>query len=155
MNTWVSDAIGLLRQHWNVLATLVVTVFVAATGWIVAHRFTAARDFQNKKREIRIQYLIQAYRQLALSSQRPPAPKWFRDMEAAVADIQLFERPSQIEKVSVFLEEFSRQGKASMDALLTDLRDDLRQELQLDPVDGRVRWFRPEGGVDVPPGSPR
>ncbi len=120
-------------------------------------RLNAERDLLNKKREIHVQYLVGVYRQLALSANRPPDPKYFRDMEAAVADIQLLGTASQIGKIDTFCEEFSRQGWASIDSLLVDLRKDLREELQLEPLPDpparRIQWFRPEGGAQ--PLAPR
>jgi hypothetical protein len=138
-----------LNWNWPLLLPLLITTAVAIAGWYVADGLTAARDRSNKQREIRVQYLIEAYRRLALASQRPPQSSYFRDMEAAVADIQLFGSPSQVREVTAFLDEFQKNGKASLDPLLLDLRNDLRVELQLSVQDGPVRWFRPEGGQET------
>ena len=127
-----------------------VAVIVAIAGWFVGSWLNAARDRANKQREIRLGYQIETYRRLALAAQRKPEPgsKYFRDMEAAVADIQLFGTESQIRAVNAFLQEWKANNKGSFNDLLRDLRNDLRKELELSPVPGDVQWFRPEGGVE-------
>jgi hypothetical protein len=123
-------------------------VVVAVGSWFVGSYYNAARDRASKQREIRLQYQIETYRRLALAAQRKPEPKYFRDMESAAADIQLFGTESQIQKLNTFLDEWSARNKGSLDNLLIDLRNDLRKELDLPAVPGGVRWFRPEGGVE-------
>jgi hypothetical protein len=66
-------------------------------------------------------------------------------MESAIADIQLFGTPSQISMVHQFSKEFAENGKASLDPILKDLRNELRNELNLSRIEENVRWFRPEG----------
>jgi hypothetical protein len=64
-------------------------------------------------------------------------------MESAVADIQLFGTPRQVELVQELLTTFADRGDVSMDSLLQDLRRDLRSELNLDPVPEKtlhLRW---------------
>ncbi len=138
-------------MNWDLLLPLLITTIVAITGWCVVHFFSAKRDQENKKREIRVQYLIEAFRLLANASQRKPEPnsQYFCDMESAVADIQLLGTESQVENLNIFLKEFASEGKGSLDNLLSDLRDDLRHELKLLEIEEKVRWFRPEGGVET------
>ncbi|WP_323597091.1 hypothetical protein [Aliarcobacter butzleri] len=40
---------------------IVLSVIIAVIGWIIAHYFTSKRDVSNKKREIRLNYLIEVY----------------------------------------------------------------------------------------------
>ena len=127
-----------------------IAVVVAMVGWFVGSWLNAGRDRANKQREIRLQYQIETYRRLALAVQRKPEPgsKYFRDMETALADIQLFGTESQIRGVDAFLQEFRAKNKGSFNDLLRDLRNNLRKELELAPVPGDVQWFRPEGGAE-------
>jgi hypothetical protein len=138
------------NSFWQGFLGLVplLSVAVAVISWFVGSYFNAARDRANKQREIRLQYQIETYRHLALAAQRKPEPKYFRDMESAAADIQLFGAESQIQKLNAFLGEWSAKNKGSFDDLLVDLRNDLRRELDLPAVPGGVQWFRPEGGVE-------
>ena len=127
----------------------VVTVLVALGGWFVVHRLTAWRDRVNHKRKIRTEFLIKAFQNLANAANRPPSSSYFRDMEAAVADIQLFGSKSQIQLVESFTKEFSEKNFASLNPLLNSLREDLRKELGYEPVEANVRWFRPESSPTV------
>jgi hypothetical protein len=138
-----------MKNSWETLLKLMplVAVVVAVFGWFIGSGLNASRDQTNKRREIRLQYQIETYRRLALASQRKPEPgsKYFRDLEAAVADVQLFGTESQIREVGKFLDEWKAQSRGETDELLVDLRNDLRKELGQPPVPGNVRWFRPEG----------
>lgn len=138
-------------MNWELFCPLLITTLVVIIGWYIVHFFTAKRDQENKKREIRVRYLIEAFQLLANASQRKPEPnsQYFHDMESAVADIQLLGTESQVENLNVFLNEFASEGIGSLDGLLSDLRDDLRYELKLTEIVEKVRWFRPEGGVET------
>nr|VFK01759.1 MAG: hypothetical protein BECKH772A_GA0070896_102397 [Candidatus Kentron sp. H]VFK01855.1 MAG: hypothetical protein BECKH772B_GA0070898_102497 [Candidatus Kentron sp. H]VFK05166.1 MAG: hypothetical protein BECKH772C_GA0070978_102432 [Candidatus Kentron sp. H] len=60
-------------MDWKLLS-LLGTVIVAFSGWFVVHVLNASRDRRNKRREIRVKYLIEAYRNLESAAQRPLAP---------------------------------------------------------------------------------
>ena len=126
-----------------------VTVGVALSGWFTVHRLTAWRDRVNHKRKMQTDFLVKAFQGLSNAANRPPTPgaPHFRDMESAVADIQLFGSKSQIELVERFTREFEETKQASLDPLLSSLRKDLRKELGYEPINTNVRWFRPEGGA--------
>ena len=131
----------------NISISHIITVLVALTGWFIVHRLTAWRDRVNHRRQLKTKYLISSYRRLANSANRPPAKDspYFRDMESAIADIQLFGTKNDIELVCSFLNEFAEKGHASLDPLLLTLRNSLRSELGYEGVSENVRWFRPEG----------
>lgn len=130
-----------------------VTALVALAGWFVVHRLSAWRDRVDHNRRIRTEFLIEAFQNLANSANRPPTPssQYFRDMESAVADIQLFGSKSQIQMVDSFTKEFEEEKAASLNPLLSSLRSELRKELGYEQIEVNVRWFRPEGGPDVSP----
>lgn len=126
-----------------------VTVGVALGGWFAVHRLTAWRDRINHKRKMQTDFLVKAFQGLSNAANRPPTPggQHFRDMESAVADIQLFGSKAQIELVEKFTREFEETKQASLDPLLNSLRKDLRKELGYEQINSNVRWFRPEGGT--------
>ena len=66
-------------------------------------------------------------------------------LESAIADIQLFGTPHQVELVQSLLTEFAEKKTVSMDALLQDLRRDLRAELSLSSVPAKVLHLRFQG----------
>jgi predicted nucleotidyltransferase len=134
-----------------------VTVGVALGGWFAVHRLTAWRDRVNHNRKMRTDFLVKAFQGLANAANRPPTPgaQHFRDMESAVADIQLLGSKAQVELVEKFTEEFEATKQASLDPLLNSLRKDLRKELGYEQLAPNVKWFRPEGGATAAqPGAP-
>jgi len=122
-------------MDWKLFAQLFVTFIVAALGWWAAHALSARRDLANKRRKLRVSYLFEAYRRLE-GAANPSDPKSKRtQLESAVADIQLLGSPSQVKMASEFAKAISGSGQAHLDSLLADLRQSLRSELELEPVD--------------------
>jgi hypothetical protein len=119
--------------NWSLLGPLLVTATVAVGGWFIGHALSARRDKNNKKREQRIVYLIEAYRRLATCAHRGNSLD-VATLETAVTDIQLFGSKRQVALVQSFVSSFAKSGGASMDELLEDLRSDLRAELKLEKV---------------------
>jgi len=124
-----------LTQIIEITAPLVIATCVAVVGWIVAHRFAASRDRTNKQRELRVQYLIEAFRCLAGASGRPMLPEIAHSIESAVTDVQLFGTDTQIELVQKWARGMSAEESPCMDDLLVSLRNDLRSELNLSRVE--------------------
>jgi hypothetical protein len=96
------------------LASMVIAaiaLLLGPLGWYIAYRTTVRRDQLAKKRDLRIQYLIDAYRRLESAANRTNAQT--QELESAVADIQLFGSAEQITLVR------------------KSLRADLRKELDL------------------------
>jgi len=127
---------------WSTAASLLVGALVAFGGWIATHRFTSTRDRTNKRRELRVSYLIDAYRQLEWASNRPFSPATAAKFETALADIQLFGTPKQVRLAQEFAVGFARNLTNSLDELLEDLRRDLRQELELEAVPPTIKYLR-------------
>ena len=121
---------------------LLVTTVVAVVGWYAAHRLSAARDRANKRRELRVQYLIEAYRRLENVSNRPISNATAPDFEKAIADIQLFGTPQQVALAKEFAVGFAQAGTHTLDPLMNDLRDSLRAELDLEPVSVGITYLR-------------
>jgi len=126
----------------QLLAPLLITTFVAISGWWVVHRLSAKRDQENKRRELRVQYLIEAYRRLEYASNRPLSEQVAPDFEKAVADIQLFGTPRQVELAQAFTHRFAEAGTCTLDPLMNELRNDLRKELRLESVRQDITYLR-------------
>jgi hypothetical protein len=88
-------------MNWELLVPLLITTVVAVVGWFSGHSLSASRDRANKHRDIRLEYLIEAYRRLENAGGRdlPSSPEQSRDLESAIADIQLFGSLAQITKL--------------------------------------------------------
>ncbi|MDH2916216.1 MAG: hypothetical protein PXX77_04985 [Gallionella sp.] len=132
---------------------LLVPAIVAVLGWFAAHQFNAHRDRANKQRDLRIQFLLEAYRRLEAAANRPEAGKEEQDkFESALADIQLLGTKSQIEELMDFIEAWqsSKSGGASISPLLELLRSHLRNELKLEKNIPPVKLFRFENRFPEP-----
>ncbi|MFL6210515.1 MAG: hypothetical protein ACJ74W_16785 [Pyrinomonadaceae bacterium] len=131
-------------MNWQLLLPLIITVIVAILGWFIAHVLTRNRDRANKLRDIRLQYLIEAYRRLGDAAMRhlPSEPEYAQRLESALADIQLFGSITQVEKLKKMFEDYAANEEGSLDEVINDLRDELRKELDLLPISGNVQWLR-------------
>ena len=122
---------------WSLLVPLVVTSAFSIVGYYVAHRLSAARDRANKRRELRTQYLIDAFCALVdlhaynKVSERPAEVA--RAAERALSVIQLFGSERQIQ--------LYEKNRLNHD-LINDFKNELRQILKLKPSDKPVIWHR-------------
>jgi lipopolysaccharide biosynthesis regulator YciM len=124
-------------MDFKVLFPLLVTTIVALIGWVIAHRFNARRDLQNKRREIKVKYLIESYRGLEDGASRGKIAGTDRGtkFESAIAVIQLFGDQSQAEMAKNLAQKISsRDPEASTEPLALSLRDSLRVELELGKI---------------------
>jgi len=141
--------------------TEVIAAFIGAIAAIAVY-YLSARDLKRqdreaKKRELRLQFLIEAYRQIETSSNRPPneIPEAFKRIECAISDIQLFGTSKQVALAHDVVAKIAARDGLSFDALLDELRRDLRTELDLEPLpEGRkiLRFIKTDSG---PLSSPR
>jgi hypothetical protein len=131
-------------MDWKLLGPLLVTSAVTIIGWFTAHELAAWRDRINKRRQHRIEYLVEAFRHLAKAMHHPRLYEVAEEVRSAVTDIQLFGNNDQISRVQRFVKEMSAKQEASLDELLDELRNDLRKELKLPRVDGLIWWLRIE-----------
>lgn len=129
---------------WFPLVGPCLAAFVAIVGWGVAHRLGVNKDINAKQRDMRIQFLLEAYRRLESSANRPEAGKEQQDQfESALADIQLLGTKDQIEGLMRFLGEWNTSSDgASINPLLELLRGHLRRELNLETDVADIRIFR-------------
>lgn len=126
----------------NLLSVFVSAVVIGA-GWVVVHALNMRRDTLAKRRDLRVQYLIEAYRKLENNAGRINAlPEVRRAFESAVADIQLLGTRSQIDALLEFLQQFKDNPNGNIDPVLKLLRDDLRKELNLEKNVQPVHQFR-------------
>lgn len=130
-------------MNWSLLAPLLVTTALAIAGWLAVHRLSASRDRANKRRDLQVHYLIEAYRKLESAGNREGSiGNYAASFESAVADIQLFGSPEQVELARTFALDFAQHGTATLDPLLNCLRRDLRHELGLLQVEERITYLR-------------
>jgi hypothetical protein len=71
----------------DLLVPLLITTAVGIVGWYVAHGLAMRRDRAAKRRELRVQFLVDAYRRLESVSNRPFRAETGKVLESAIADI--------------------------------------------------------------------
>jgi hypothetical protein len=120
-----------------------ITVSAAIYGWFKVHRLNSERDRELKRREIITKHLIDAYRLLANDIvHRDPSPETDLKLEMFITDLQLFGSDYQIKLTKKLTDDVVKGGYFSVNELLVDLRNSLREELNLSPIEGRVTWLR-------------
>lgn len=120
-----------------------IAAFFVGLGWFVAHRFNMARDRANKRHDMIVQYLLEAYRRLEKAANREDkTEEQAVAFESAVADIRLLGSLGQITETVNCLKAHVSGGGDTIDNVLSLLRDDLRKELGLSRVNHRLMIFR-------------
>lgn len=120
---------------------LIIQFIITVIGWIVVYIFAIRQNTQIKKKEVTIEYLIQAWGKLEKASNRKDN-RYNTEIETAIADIQLFGTKRQIELAQQFAEEIARNKESSTLELLVLLREDLRKELKLERVPRKFKFLR-------------
>ena len=97
---WISSSrfqpTGALRVCDTETLKFLTTTVVLVVGWFVVHQFNVYRDHQNKRRDLRIQFLLDAYRRLESAAHRGEMTETQKqECESAVADIQCWEAKSK------------------------------------------------------------
>lgn len=118
---------------------LIIQCIITVIGWIVVYIFAIRQNTQIKKKEVTIEYLIQAWGKLEKASNRKDN-RYNTEIETAIADIQLFGTNRQIELAQQFAEEIARNKESSALDLLVLLREDLRKELKLERVPKKFKF---------------
>jgi hypothetical protein len=122
---------------------IIVTISLAVLGWLVAHYFTAKRDVSNKRRELKLQYLIGAYQVLTNEiSHRDPSPERSFKLENILSDIQLYGSEKQVNLANQLATDVAAGIGFKLKPLIESLRDDLRKELHLSKISSNIKWLR-------------
>lgn len=122
--------------------TIMIPSSLVILGWFIANGLTARRELLNKKREIRVGYMIEAYRRISSAANRweeSTSEARKRDVESAVQDIQLLGNAEQMAELKKVLD-----GGNDFTSTLEALRRELREELDLSPASGPLKIYRLE-----------
>ena len=130
-------------MNLELLVPLLITSILTIFGWYILNRLTKKRDQENKKRELRIEYLIDAWTKLEYASNRNINEIEFIEyIEKPLAAIQLFGTLNQINFAKKIAEEIANNGQTSLDSILESLRKDLRKELNLEKTNSEMKYIR-------------
>lgn len=111
---------------------------IAVGGWIV-NGVLARRA---ARRQLRLEFLLSAYRRLDDVTERTMTGVHERAMESALSDVLLLGTKRQIQLADEVCRGFASTRSAHTGDLLEALRQDLRAELQLERVPRREVWLR-------------
>ena len=124
---------------YQVLAATILAL-VAVVGWLVA----SAQQRESVQINMKIDYLLKAYRNLEQATYRKPTNELYRLIEDALADVYLLGTSGQIELVKAIYKRID--GKQidgiELEKLLENLRDSLRKELHLEKVGSERKTLR-------------
>lgn len=114
---------------------------VGVISWFVANKLAARRERENDRRDYRAKFLIDAWVTLADTANRDDSSR-LPTLEGAIAKIQLLGTAHQIELAQAFSVQMAQESSGSLDELLADLRQNLREELGFEPVSNAMVHFR-------------
>jgi hypothetical protein len=129
---------------------------LAFLGKVFGQALNGRRELDNRRRELRVQFLVDAWRNLQRAARRADGDEGRLDQ--ALADIQLFGTPSQAEKAATLARSINelRSDTTTLDDLLEVLRADLRDELRLGRANTRLVYLRgEEARIPIEPSAPR
>ena len=127
-------------MEWKIIIPSVVIIL----GWFIVHWNASNRDFNSKKREVRIEYLIEAYRSIASAANREERTTDTQKLkiESAIEDTQLLGNGRQLEALNDLIE----SGDCDFTKILEVLRAELRKELKLESVSNPLKFYRMSRG---------
>lgn len=118
-----------------------VASFAAATITVwLGFKYSLVQQKEAKRLEIRVNFLVQVFRDVEAVCARDPAALAERShaVERAIADIQLFGTPDLVNLAKEFAEAWEGGGGADLQRLGKELRDELRKELGLCPLSSKL-----------------
>lgn len=154
MKAWV------VALDWKLVFSILIPGALVVVGWFAGSWLTSRREFKARRRDARVKGLETAFMRLADSANRDPTPEVMQNLETFVSELQLYGTPQQVRLTRKMVEAYlSTQPSVSFDALLEDLRDSLRKELQLESLDGLdgikgIAWLRFQRPNAVAPPAP-
>ncbi len=126
-------------EFWKI----VVTIAIAALGWIIVHYFNTKRDRTLKRRELVTSHLINSYKVLTIDiTQRDANLERDLKLESVIAELQVFGSEEQIRLTKKLVDDIRNNKEFLMDELINSLRNDLRNELGLSLIQDNVWWLR-------------
>lgn len=138
-------------MNWALLFPLLVTTVIGVSGWFAVHWLSTTRDRANKKRDLRLSFLLEAYRRLEAGASRGSleATDFAVGFESAIADIQLLGTVEQVRLAKNLAIGIARRDpQVSAGPLLLSLRDELREHLGLQALGEEPLHFRLKVGAE-------
>lgn len=116
------------------LLVALVAGILTIVGWLYSSHAQSKQEVANKKREKVVEHLITSYQNLSNSVHRGNINsdlELTKAFENAFTNIQLMGSEKQIALARKASEDFANKGSVDLSPLLTSLREQLREELDL------------------------
>lgn len=127
-------------EFWKILVPSVIAIVVAV--W--SHQSAVKRQLAEYRRKQRTEYLISAFKALMLNSNNENLKEAVPALRDAAILIQFMGTQRQVEMLNDVIDKMSKRESASLDPLLSSLRDDIRNELKLGSIESRMFWIHPK-----------
>lgn len=129
----------------NINWSIIITCIIALIGWGISYYLINDQIRRAKQKELITNYLIEAYRNLEEGMGRDSNTiEQKRNMEKAIADIQLFGTTNQRKIAKELADKCNKTSYMDARDLLIVLRNDLRNELGLElaptNIDDIIHW---------------
>ena len=118
-----------MKLDGNTLVAI-VAVLAIVFGWTVVDSMNAERDLVNERREQRVSYLVDAYRDIARATNRRATGEDKRRLEPARLVVQLFGTKEHVETLNKV-----PQKDGDWTPVLEALRSYIREELDMPPTE--------------------
>lgn len=130
------------KLKWDILISSFVIVF----GLYIGHYLETSRDLENKRREQRVEMLVKAFQNLT-KAYNHDILEVKEDVQSALTAVQLLGSPAQAGRIELYVKNVMKEKRQvwdDFDNIVEDLRNDLREELGLPEIKGKVWWIRIE-----------
>lgn len=126
---------------WKTLVTVSVSTLIAVAGWLIGHLLTSRRDQRNKRRDLVIGILSDAFQTIPPYLVTGISPENVKPLQIAQIKMQLFGTPQMANLSKALNAQAVAEGKVNLASLLSELRGELRNELGLDPIDVEIHFL--------------
>ena len=109
-----------------------------------SHTSAVTRQINEHKLKQRIEHLSNSFRSLLMFSGNPNQEEGSKHLRDALISIQFLGTKWQVDQMQQLIDTLGTEGAVfSFDPLLASLRDELRENLDLEKIEGKVYWSHP------------
>lgn len=132
-------------EKYSTAIGILISSFITIFGWTITTNLNIEKDRKIKLLDIKNQYISTAFKEISfyntlMNNNIDVSKDDFRNFERALKDIQLYGSLQEI-KLTISIIENIKTKNYSLDPLLNLLRDNLRQNYDLEKVEGNTYWI--------------
>ncbi|ARN57416.1 hypothetical protein [Sedimentisphaera salicampi] len=119
---------------------LVIPVVIAVLGWILGHLLSSIRERENKKREIRLEKLMEAYDWFGRAMIEGQNEEINVQLSMAIHNSQCYGTCREQKMAIEYCQAIKEKKSADALELIKSIRNVIREELGLSPFEEPVSW---------------